>query len=98
MIKLKNILKESVNKSKGFYPNLWYIIGYHTQSFNKWAFWKSAFSSKKGSGVSMKDHSKTLGDVLQSLEDSGWYDIQIIKGSELAVMIQKGETTSPSLF
>lgn len=98
MIKLKDLIKESVDGKKSFYPNLWYIIGYHTQSFNKWAFWKSAFSNKTRSGVSMKDHSKTLGNVRQSLEDSGWYDIQIIKGSELAVMIQKGETTSPSLF
>jgi hypothetical protein len=92
--------------TKTFYPNLWYVIGRDPKT-NKWDFWKDAFSNKTG-GSGMKDKSQKIEfvkDMMGNAKDPssdqggmGLTDVSVVKGSELAIMIQKGETSSKSLF
>ena len=103
---LKNIIKEEIEgilseQQQIFYPGLYYVIGVDPSS-QKYAFWPDAFSNKtrKGNlpGRTFGDNPLGIEEVMIIMKDKGYYDLQTITGTELAIMIAKNETTTPSPF
>ena len=103
---LRNIIKEEIEgmlneQQHIFYPRLYYVIGVDPSS-RKYAFWPDAFSNKtrKGNrpGRTLGNNPLGIEEVMIIMKDKGYYDLQTITGTELAIMIAKNETTTTSPF
>lgn len=86
----KEYYKINENRNNNFNHKLFYLVG-KTKS-GKYDFWKSGFKTKSGGNV--VDSSLDIEDLKESFTDQGYTDVKVITGTELAIMIVSGDTTT----